>query len=71
MFRNRLKQHYLPEGEYQKLWKVVDKHVHKFHALPFERLSEINGKFHHAILDGNPGNLRPGNRGTAQEPSDK
>ena len=31
---NRLKQHYLPEGEYQKLWKVVDKHVHKFHALP-------------------------------------
>lgn len=36
---NRLKQHYLPEGEYQKLWKVVDKHVHKFHALPtFEDL---------------------------------
>ena len=31
---NRLKQHYLPEGEYQKLWKVVAKHVHKFHALP-------------------------------------
>jgi len=31
---NRLKQHYLPEGEYQKLWKIVDKHVHKFHALP-------------------------------------
>tara|TARA_Y100000590_G_scaffold89304_1_gene100451 strand:+ start:10 stop:1374 length:1365 start_codon:yes stop_codon:yes gene_type:complete len=31
---NRLKQHYLPEGEYQKIWKVVDKHVHKFHALP-------------------------------------
>ena len=36
---NRLKQHYLPEGEYQKLWKIVDKHVHKFQALPtFEDL---------------------------------
>ena len=36
---NDLKQHYLPQGEYQKLWKVVDKHVHKFHALPtFEDL---------------------------------
>ena len=35
----RLQQHYLPEGEYQKIWKVVDKHVHKFHALPtFEDL---------------------------------
>ena len=36
---NRLKQHYLPEGEYQKLWKIVDKHVHKFQAMPsFEDL---------------------------------
>jgi replicative DNA helicase len=36
---NRLKQHYLPEGDYQKLWKIVDKHVHKFQALPsFENL---------------------------------
>ena len=36
---NRLKQHYLPEGDYQKLWKIVDKHVHKFQALPsFEDL---------------------------------
>jgi len=36
---NRLQVHYLPEGEYQKIWKVVDKHVHKFHALPsFEDL---------------------------------
>ena len=36
---NRLQQHYLPEGEYQKIWKIVDKHVHKFHALPtFEDL---------------------------------
>ena len=36
---NRLQVHYLPDGEYQKIWKIVDKHVHKFHALPsFEDL---------------------------------
>ena len=43
---NDLKQHYLPQGEYQKLWKVVDKHVHKYHELPsFEDLkSEIRSR---------------------------
>ena len=36
---NSLKEHYFPEGEYRKLWKIVDKHVHKYHALPtFEDL---------------------------------
>ena len=36
---NGLKEHYFPEGEYRKLWRVVDKHVHKYHALPtFEDL---------------------------------
>ena len=36
---NGLKQHYFPEGEYRKLWKIVDKHVHKYHDLPsFEDL---------------------------------
>ena len=36
---NSLKEHYLPEGEYRKIWKIVDKHVHKYHALPtFEDL---------------------------------
>jgi len=36
---NGLKEHYFPEGEYRKLWKIVDKHVHKYHALPtFEDL---------------------------------
>ena len=36
---NSLQQHYLPDGEYQKLWSLIDKHVHKFHALPtFEDL---------------------------------
>ena len=36
---NQLQQHYFPEGEYQKLWGLIDKHVHKFHALPtFEDL---------------------------------
>ena len=29
----------MPEGEYRKIWKIVDKHVHKYHALPtFEDL---------------------------------
>jgi len=43
---NDLKQHYLPTGEYQKLWKIVDKHVHKYHELPsFEDLkSEIRSR---------------------------
>jgi replicative DNA helicase len=36
---NGLKEHYFPEGEYRKLWKIVDKHVHKYHDLPtFEDL---------------------------------
>lgn len=36
---NHLKQHYFPEGEYQKLWSIVDKHVNKYHELPtFEQL---------------------------------
>jgi replicative DNA helicase len=36
---NSLKEHYLPEGEYRKLWKILDKHVHKYQALPtFEDL---------------------------------
>ena len=36
---NRLKQHYLPQGEYQKIWTVVDKHTLKYHTLPsFEDL---------------------------------
>ena len=36
---NSLKEHYFPEGEYRKLWKIVDKHVHKYHELPtFEDL---------------------------------
>ena len=36
---NGLKEHYFPEGEYRKLWKIVDKHVHKYQDLPtFEDL---------------------------------
>ena len=36
---NGLKEHYFPEGEYRKLWRVVDKHVHKYNNLPsFEDL---------------------------------
>ena len=36
---NGLKEHYFPEGEYRKIWRVVDKHVHKYHDLPtFEDL---------------------------------
>ena len=36
---NGLKQHYLPEGEYRKLWNIVDKHVAKYKNLPtFEEL---------------------------------
>jgi len=31
---NRLKQHYLPETTYQKLYSIIDKHVLKYHALP-------------------------------------
>ena len=36
---NGLKEHYFPEGEYRKLWRIVDKHVHKYNDLPsFEDL---------------------------------
>jgi replicative DNA helicase len=36
---NGLREHYFPEGEYRKLWKIVDKHVHKYQDLPtFEDL---------------------------------
>tara|TARA_B100000902_G_scaffold400045_1_gene475139 strand:+ start:15398 stop:16765 length:1368 start_codon:yes stop_codon:yes gene_type:complete len=36
---NGLKQHYLPEGEYRKIWNIVDKHVNKYKNLPtFEEL---------------------------------
>ena len=36
---NGLKQHYFPEGEYRKIWGIVDKHVAKYKNLPtFEEL---------------------------------
>lgn len=36
---NNLRLHYFPEGDYRKLWTIVDKHVQKFHNLPsFEDL---------------------------------